>query len=182
MELFASSFNKIKENNNVKNVVIDLTCNGGGRTGSLAYLVSYFTKDPAILINYRLNNSTFEFHYEVDLNQDGKFAGEGDSFEGEYNFYIMTSDSSFSCANHMATLCRNLNFGKVIGQTNGGGSCVISFLANSSGYLYHSSSSWTSLLVEDDKYVTNDNGVKPDIEIAKDKFYDRSYIDELLRV
>ena len=182
MELFASSFNKIKENNNVKNVVIDLTCNGGGRTGSLAYLVSYFTKDPAILINYRLNNSTFEFHYEVDLNQDGKFASEGDSFEGEYNFYIMTSDSSFSCANHMATLCRNLNFGKVIGKTNGGGSCVISFLANSSGYLYHSSSSWTSLLVEDDKYVTNDNGVKPDIEIAKDKFYDRSYIDELLRV
>ena len=180
MDLFASSFNKIKENNNIKNVVIDLTCNGGGLVGGLSYLISYFTKDPAILVHFRLNNSVFEFHYEVDLNQDGVFASEQDSFEGKYNFYVMTSSASFSCANHMATLCRNLGFGKVIGERNGGGSCIVSFLANSSGYLYHSSSAWTSLLKENGECVTNDYGVEPDIKIDASYFYNHQYIDNLL--
>ena len=180
MDLFASSFNKITENDSIKNVVVDLTCNGGGIVSCLAYLIGYFTKDPAILINYRFNNSTFEFHYEVDLNQDGVFAGDEDSFEGKYNFYIMTSNASFSCANHLSTLCRNLGFGKVIGERNGGGSCVISFLANSSGYLYHSSSEWTSLLKENDNFVTNDYGVEPDIKIDASHFYNHQYIDQLL--
>lgn len=179
MDLFASSFNKILEND-VKNVVIDLTCNGGGNVSGLAYLVSYFTKDPAILVNLRLNDSTFEYHYETDLNQDGVFAGEEDSFEEKYDFYIMTSDASFSCANHMAALCRNLGFGKVIGERSAGGSCVISFLANSSGYLYHSSSEWTSLLKENDSFTTTDYGVEPDIAIDPSYLYNRSHIDQLL--
>ena len=180
MELFASSFNKIQENQNVKNVVIDLTCNGGGNVGGLAYLVGYFTKDPEIVTHYRLNNSINEFHYEVDLNQDGVFASDKDTFEGKYNFYIMTSKGSFSCSNHLSTLCRNIGFGKVIGERNGGGSCVISYLCNSTGYLYHSSSTWTSLLKENNEYVTNDNGVEPDIKIDASKFYDHQYIDQLL--
>ncbi|MBQ9266356.1 MAG: hypothetical protein IJ186_04785 [Bacilli bacterium] len=181
MDLFASSFNKIKENNDVENVVVDLTCNGGGNVNGLAYLLGYFTKDPSILIHFGFNNSIYEYHYEVDLNQDGVFAGEGDTFEGKYNFYIMTSDASFSCANHLSTLCRNIGFGKVIGEKNGGGSCVISMLTNSSGYLYHSSSEWTSLLKENGKYSTNDYGVEPDIKIDSSHFYDHEYIDQLLR-
>ena len=182
MDLFASSFNKIIENNNVENVVIDLTCNGGGLVGCMSYLVSYLTKDPAILIHYRLNDSTFEFHYEVDLNQDGAYASDDDTFAGKYKFYVMTSDASFSCGNHFPTICRNLNIAKVIGQKNGGGSCVISALSNSSGYLYHSSSEWTSLLSENGEYITNDYGVEPDIKIDASKFYDHQYIDQLLAV
>ena len=180
MDLFASSFNKIKERTDIENVVIDLSCNGGGNVGCVAYLLSYITKDPAIVVNLKLNDSTYEYHYEVDLNQDGVYSGEEDSFEGKYNFYVMTSDCSFSCANHFATLCRNLNFGKVIGQRNGGGSCIISKICNSSGYIYHSSSSFTSLLLENGSYVTNDNGVEPDINIDPSNFYNRTYIDSIL--
>ena len=80
----------------------------------------------------------------------------------------------------MSTLCRNLGFGKVIGQRNGGGSCVISYLANSSGYLYHSSSEWTSLLKENGEYITNDGGVEPDIKIDPSYYYNHQYIDQLL--
>lgn len=180
MDLFASSFNKIQENANIENVVIDLSCNGGGQVASLAYLLGYCTKDPAIIINTGLNDADIEFHYEVDLNQDGIYAGEGDSFAEKYNFYVLTSEASFSCANHFATLCRNLNFGKVIGQTTGGGSCIVSYLCNSSGYLYHCSSEVTSLLSKDEEYVTNDCGVTPDIEIDSSQFYNRTYIDSIL--
>ena len=180
MDLLASSFNKIEENKNIENVVIDLSCNGGGKVASLAYLLSFFTKDPSIVINFQLNDAIIDFHYEVDLNQDGVYAGDEDTFEGKYNFYVLTSESSFSCANHFATLCRNLNFGKVIGQTSAGGSCIISTLSNSSGYIYHSSSEYTSLLLNNGNYVTNDYGVIPDITIDPSLFYDRAYIDSIL--
>lgn len=70
----------------------------------------------------------------------------------------------------------------VVSGNNGGGSCVISMLSNSSGYLYHSSSEWTSLLSENGEYITNDYGVEPDIKIDASKFYDHQYIDQLLAV
>ena len=180
MDLFASSFNKIEENANVENVVVDLSCNGGGKVASLAYLLSYFTKDPSIVINFQLNDAIIDFHYEVDLNQDGVYAGDEDTFAGKYSFYVLTSNASFSCANHFATLCRNLDFGKVIGQKSSGGSCIISTLSNSSGYIYHSSSEYTSLLLDNGNYVTNDYGVIPDITIDPTRFYDRTYIDSIL--
>ena len=148
--------------------------------GSLAYLLYYLTKDLSILLNFKMNDSTAEFHYEVDLNNDGTFAGDGDTFEGQYNFYIMTSDVSFSCANQLATICRNTGIAKVIGQKNGGGSCIISYICNSSGYLYHSSSSITSMLLKDGNYISNDYGVIPDIEIDPANFYNRAYIDSIL--
>ena len=180
MDLFASSFNKIEENTNIKNVIIDLTCNGGGNVASLAYLISYLTSDPIVVFNLKLNDSTSEFHYEVDLNQDGVYAGERDTFEGKYKFYVLTSESSFSCANFFATICHNLNIGKVIGQRSGGGSCVVSYLCNSSGYIYRCSSEFTSLLLDNGEYVTNDNGVLPDIEIGPSQFYNRTYLDSIL--
>ena len=41
-------------------------------------------------------------------------------------------------------------------------------------------SSYTSLLKGNDKYVTNDNGVEPDIKIDSSHFYDHQYLDQLL--
>lgn len=179
MELMASSFNKIKENE-IDNVVIDLTCNGGGLVTCMSYLLAYFTKDPAIVGHLKLNDAIIDFHYLADLDQDGVYASDTDSFEGKYNFYILTSSASFSCANHLPTLCRNLNCAKIIGEKTAGGSCIISYIGNSSGYIYHSSSEWTSLLLENGQYVTNDNGVEPDIAIDASHFYDHEYIDQLL--
>lgn len=179
MELMASSFNKIIKNN-IDNVVVDLTCNGGGLVNCMPYLLAFFTKDPEIVGHLKLNDTIIDFHYEVDLDRDGVFAGDTDTFAGKYNFYVLTSSASFSCANHFATLCRNMNFGKVIGERSAGGSCIISYLGNSSGYVYHSSSEWTSLLLENEQYVTNDYGVEPDIAIDASHFYDHEYIDQLL--
>ena len=180
MHLFASAFNKIKENENVKNVVIDLTANGGGIVASLSYILAYLTKDPSIVVNLELDNSFIDYHYEVDLNFDGTFASDEDTFEGKYNFYVLISSSSFSCANHLASIVHNIGCAKVIGERSAGGSCIISCLTNSTGYLYHSSSLSTALVKENDKYVSNDLGVEPDIKLDSQYFYNHAYIDEFL--
>ena len=181
MELFASSFNKIKENDKVENVVIDLTCNPGGRTASIAYLLGYLTDDPSVVTAINLNESIIDYHYQVDLDQNGKFGEESDTFKGKYNFYVLTSKASFSCSSLFTTACRNNNLAKVIGEKSGGGSCPISDLCNSSGYFYHSSSELTTLLKTSDGYVTNDGGIEPDIKIEASYFYNHAYIDEVLQ-
>lgn len=180
MELFASSFNKIKENKDVQNVVIDVTCNGGGKVASMSYLIAYLTNDPSIITNLKLNNSLIEYHYEVDLDQDGIYASENDTFKGKYNFYILTSDSSFSCANLTSATCRNNNLATIIGDRSAGGACIISYLCNSSGYIYRSSSEYVLMSKNGDTYVNNDSGIEPDIKIESKYYFDHQYLDELL--
>lgn len=181
MEFFASAFNKIKENNSVKNVVIDLTANSGGRTASMSYLLTYLSKEPSILVNQELDRSVIDYRYQIDLNLDGQFATDLDSFQGKYNFYVLTSDCSFSYANLFATSCKNGGYAKIIGQQSAGGSCVISMICNSTGYLYHSSSEYVQVLFDGTEYKHNDEGVEVDIPLDSSKFYDHAYIDSILR-
>ena len=181
MEFFASAFNKIKENNSIKNVVIDLTANSGGRTASMSYLLAYLSKEPSILVNLDLDRSIIDYRYQIDLNLDGQFATDLDSFQDKYNFYILTSDCSFSCANLFATACKNGGYAKIIGQQSAGGSCVISMLCNSTGFLYHSSSEYVQVLFDGTGYKDNDGGVEVDISLDPAKFYDHTYIDSILK-
>lgn len=180
MEFFASAFNQIEKNENVKNVVIDLTCNTGGNTASLAYLVSYFTDDPVITCARTINDSLVEYHYMADLNQDGIYASSKDTFKDKYKFYILTSGASFSCGNHFPSICKDGGYAKIIGEKTAGGSCTISYISNMSGYIYSSSSGNVSLMKQGDKYVHNDYGVTPDISIPRSDWYNHVKLNELL--
>ena len=181
MELFASAFNKIKENSNIKNVVVDLSGNTGGKTASMAYLLGYLSKDPSILVNLELDRSVIDYHYELDLDLDGNFATDNDSFQDKYNFYVLTSGGTFSCGNLFTTCCKNRGFAKIIGEKSGGGSCVVSLLCNSSGFLYETSSEYINVLIDGDGYKHNDGGVEVDIALDSSKFYDHTYIDSILQ-
>ena len=96
------------------------------------------------------------------------------------NFYVLTSHGTFSCGNLFATICKNNNLAKIIGEQSGGGSCVISYLCNSSGFIYHSSSEYSQVLKDGNGYIHNDDAVPVDIPLEQAKFYDRAYIDSLL--
>ncbi|MBQ8142102.1 MAG: hypothetical protein IJ194_02965 [Bacilli bacterium] len=181
MAFFASSFQTIEKNANIKNVVFDLTCNSGGKTATMAYLLSYLTDDPTIRVNNLLNDSYIEFHYMTDLDQDGVYASNKDTFKDKYQFYVLTSHGSFSCGNHFPSLCKDNGLAKIIGERSAGGSCVISSLSNSSGYLYHSSSEHVAVIKEGDKYVNNDAGVTPDIELDSSYWYDHSKLNQYLK-
>ena len=194
MEFFASSFNQIAQNKGVKNVVIDLTCNTGGKTATMGYLTSYLSKDPFIYINKGMNDAVIEYHYLADLNQDGVYGSDLDSFQGKYKFYVLTSPASFSCGTHLPNICQDNKMATMIGETSAGGSCSISYLSNATGYLYHSSSlniAVTRLQASDcvdpnnpvaeDAYVDNDNGISPEIPLDRSYWYDHSKLDAFLK-
>jgi len=109
------------------------------------------------------------------------YGSDKDTFRGKYNFYILTSGGSFSCGNHLPQICKENGLAKIIGQTSGGGSCSISQISTSSGFIYCGSSENVAVNKSGESYVHADNGVSPDIIISEEDFYNRNKINELLK-
>lgn len=169
---FDMCFEEIKKNDNIKNVVLDLTCNGGGLVLTLPYLAACFTKDPIFLSYDASMDVEREFHYRVDLNHNGVFGDEGDTYEGKYNFFLLTSDFSFSCASALPSIAHIAGV-KMIGKQSGGGACSVGGYADAMGSIYTSSSPLQiGYRDEQGKFVNDDAGVPVDYPLAEDSWYD----------
>ena len=152
----------------VKNVIFDISLNGGGTVGVLLKILTLISKD---------NNSTFTFFdnlskiatiysTQIDSNNDGLYDTK-DCFGNQFNFYILTSDCSFSCGNAFPCLAQNSKDAKIIGQKSGGGECAVAihYLPNSE-YVYHSSTTHIGFCNENyTEFYGVEGGAKPDIEI-----------------
>ncbi len=175
-QAFEASFYRIKQHKEIENVVIDLTCNSGGSAKVLPYVTAFFSDDPTLLFRDTAMGVDKEFHYQVDLNHDHVYGGEGDTFKGQYKFYIMTSDFSFSCANFLPAIAKNSGV-KLIGKKSGGGGASVCVFTDACGSIYNTSSSQKCLLKVGDKYQTIDGGVDVDYPIESDSWYDLAKLD-----
>ena len=173
------------KNTTVKNIVLDLSTNGGGVLGVLFKVLCLLSK----------NNSTKFFYLEdncevlgvvsnsIDLNGDDKY-DEQDCYGSAFNFYLLTSDCSFSCGNALPCLAQKYNIAKIIGQKSGGGECAVGvhYLPNSQ-YVYHSSNLHIGYYDNATETFTGFEGGAPvDIEIKDNsKFYDVNYLNVLIQ-
>ena len=115
-----------------------------------------------------------EVYTKVDINDDGAYTNE-DVFGDDFNFYILTSDCSFSCGNAFPCFAKTNHSAKIIGQKSGGGECAVAihFLPNSQ-YVYHSSNLHLGYYNDENRTFTGfESGAEVDIEIENlDEFYD----------
>ena len=134
--LFYYAFEQIKANGNVKNVVIDLSNNGGGSAAALVSTLGFLSPDGEVRISYRdlLNEDYRVEYYHVDTNLDGSFDDE-DGFGGQYRFYVLTSGSSYSCANAFPYFAQLENQATIIGEQPGGGDCVVAYYIDAYGHV-----------------------------------------------
>ena len=176
---FDVAFNKIKKDTAIKNVVIDLTCNGGGQVSTIPYIAAHFSDDPTIYINDINMGVVKELHYKVDLNHDKKWGDEGDTYKGQYNFFILTSDFSFSCANFLPTVAKFSGV-KVIGKQSGGGACSVGAFSDGSGSFYNFSSPQLCVRPVDNAFAHTDAGVPVDYELDSSSWYDLAKLDQFV--
>lgn len=148
----------------VKNVVIDLTNNGGGLIATLPYVCAFFSDDPSFTVKDTVNGTIRDYHYKVDLNGDGVFGGEGDTFKNDFNFFVLTSGFSFSCGNSLPGIAKN-NGVKIIGERSGGGVSPVGVFMDALGSNF-SLSHYYNMTYKDanGKYVQNDAGIPLDYE------------------
>ena len=108
----------------VDDVIIDLSFNTGGNLGAVLRLFGYMTEEP---IYYSSLNPT-----------DGSAATyffESSYVAFDYEWYIMTSSVTFSAANLMASMAKEMGVATIIGTQSSGGAASIGLFVTPDGTL-----------------------------------------------
>ena len=171
---WSDCMNEILKHQEVKNIVFDITENRGGYIYSFPIFSAIMDDDPRVVQTNMQTGCSTEYHYEVDLNDDGVFGGEGDTFKGKYNFAILTSPASYSAGNITLSLAKSFGFAKILGLSSAGGPCPVALRMDSFGYTFRTSAQLHYPLIIDNEYLSNDEGVPVDARIEAEDFFNVS--------
>lgn len=164
---FKAAFDDIGTHASVKNVVFDLSINGGGTVNQcLAALC--FLEDPdkfTFAQRNQLDGSVTKFKYNVTDENGASLKKSG------YNFYVLTSAFSFSCGNNFPSVCKYQLGVPVVGKKSGGGAGIVKPTQTTDGATFQTSSSREIRGFKDETDFSVDAGVPVDLEIPCEEYY-----------
>lgn len=165
----------MKTDSIIKNVVIDLSCNGGGALDSLSYVAGWLQNYDVLDVRSSINGMRAENYYSVDVNLDKTFDPKDNI--SQLRLFCLVSPASFSCGNYLPSMLKIRQKATILGQTSGGGGCMVKSLGTADGSLYQISGNLVMTVAKNGSFLDIDSGVDPDYRIADPKaFYDRSAI------
>ena len=170
------SFKEIKKNSGINNVVFDVSMNPGGEATALGYALSFISDEP-VKINFKSTMTGATYSEACHIDNDLDPSTDDDSYEGQYNFFILTSLASFSCANAFPCIAKDNGLATIIGSQSGGGDCAVRMMTSEDGSLFQTSST-ASIRHEDGSDV--DGGQKVDYEYPLSDFYDAEKLDSFV--
>lgn len=165
----------------IKQVVLDLSNNGGGSIFDGCYLLAAFLGNSAVAIKDMSTGATSMASYKADTNLDGEFNAD-DTLAGRgLKLYCITSGVTYSCANMVATVFKDSGKVTLIGRTSGGGSCCVQPLSTASGTLFRISGPYRFSFSKNGGFYDNDRGADPDVYVEDlGRLYDRAYVNKLI--
>ncbi len=168
-----------REGSPVENVVLDISLNSGGESAAAAYVIGAFLGNGYYSLRNEATGSMVTDSYQIDLNLDHKF-DEKDSFKG-CNLYCLTSPVSFSCGNFVPNVFKNSNQVKLIGQTSGGGSCMVLPATTASGAEFRVSGEYKLAFTKNGSFYDIDTGAEPDYYIGNiGNYYNRQALTDYI--
>lgn len=170
LSLVYDANNKLKENNKIKNLIIDLSLNGGGLVLASLFMSSWLTKGTSHLKMCSFNNNTYsDISYKADVNGDGIIDNNDYLPDSVENVYVIVTPNSYSCGNLLPCDLRDYASTKLIGNRTGGGCCIVRpNMQTGYGSLYQMSSNYVLCRKDsnENNMMTNDDGVG--VETADD--------------
>lgn len=178
-----------KDGKTVKNIVIDLSRNGGGSGDVVFMLMAMMGKDPYLNFYDGLNGNYVHVDYDADLNFDGSFDEKDDEVTYPYRYAVLASGNSFSCGNLLPLQAKESDI-MLLGDQTGGGACAVIDGVLAEGY-YARIGCYVRLVSA--KHDEVDFGVVPDVtllrrdgdEIDLSQFFDlkliAGYMDEFYK-
>ena len=159
---------KFYETERIENIIIDVSTNGGGVVGVMARLLALMSKNNSSELAMFQEDTSIVVtnNISVDTNNDKEYTND-ETFGNKFNFYILTSDFSFSCGNAFPCYAQRMGI-KIIGENSGGGECAVGvhYMPNSE-YIYHSSRTHLGAYDKETKKFTGfESGAKPDISLV----------------
>ena len=122
--IVVSGLRKAKENASIKNVVLDLSCNGGGSSDVLMMILGLTTGQNQLYGKNILTGQSITITYESDNNFDGVFDEKDKEERFDFNYGVLTTRQAFSCGNLCPIIMRE-GGAVVIGEPTSGGGCCI---------------------------------------------------------
>lgn len=166
----------IKSHTGINRIVLDLSLNGGGNIGAMRRTLGFITDDKIQSCSYNtLSNEYCIDGYYVDVDGDGNYSS--DAYD-EYDWYLLIGINTFSAANLMTSIFKQMKLGKIIGRRSGGGMCSVMplVLADGTAISISSPNSFRYVVEENNKktFYGIEDGIKPDIDFKYENFYNDS--------
>ncbi|MCR4879614.1 MAG: hypothetical protein K5906_01490 [Bacilli bacterium] len=161
----------------VSNVVIDISTNGGGIVQSMMKMVSLLSSSNTSPIYIYFDHTGEIYQYQASISQTG--------FGGIFNFYILTSEYSYSCANAFPFALMKNSLATIIGQTSGGGECALNYGASLPlGVGFAMSSNMHIGYYDGSHFLGNESGatVIEKWQIDYSNFYNLDYLANLISI
>lgn len=153
----------------VKNVVLDLSCNGGGSISAGVYTLGWFLPYGIFSDKNTLTGAQGSFTYASDVNMDGVYNADDRLINSErnrnFNLYCLISPASFSCSNLVASAFKDSDQIRLIGRHTSGGGCTVQHLSMADGTLFATSSNRQVSSVRNGAFTSIDDGVEADITL-----------------
>ena len=129
---------RIENHGGIKNVLLDLSRNGGGNMGATFRVLGLLSDGDLIYgTTNMLSSSGYAITMKADADEDEDY-GDEDAYSS-YNWGILTSSLTFSAANYLACNASFSGTAKIFGERSGGGACPIVGFVNADGSSFHMS-------------------------------------------
>ena len=151
---------KASEDGQIRNVIIDLSTNGGGYSDAAVACISLMTGRDYLCGYNELSKQHFKVYFDIDRNLDGEFDEKDEDVHYDFHYGALVSNASFSCGNLFPFMVRDEG-GVVVGERSGGGSCSIQKAALSEGYDIRISG--CKFKLTDSRNSDLEPGIEPDI-------------------
>ena len=184
IRLFNYAYKQItRENSPVKNVVIDLSNNGGGDANAAVYVIAMVLGTANIALKDTFTGAETIMRIGADLEMNEQYNSYDKALVPlGYRVWCLTSSNSFSCGNLVPAALKMSERVPIVGQSSGGGSCVVLPCASASGTLFQISGNLQLSTVCNGSFYNIDQGIEPDVPLMwPESYYDRESLAEYLR-
>jgi hypothetical protein len=168
-----------RENSPIENVVIDLSCNGGGHADTAIFAMAWFLGEASIGMKDTMTHAMCSSTYRCDANRDRKF-DDSDTVKDK-NLFCLVSPVSFSCGNLVPCIFKESDRVTLIGRPSGGGACPVLNASTAWGTSFQISSNLRLSFLKNGSFYDVDRGAEPDFALTRfDQYYDRAALTDYI--
>ena len=168
-----------RQDSPIKNVVLDLSLNIGGQADAAVFVISWFLGEAQVSVQSTFTGAQGTNVYRADVNADREF----DEKDTVYlkNLYCLISPESFSCGNLVPWVFHASGIVTLIGNTSGGGSCIVMPMCTAWGTIFQSSGPNRLAFIKNGSFYDIDLGVEPDVHLTRpNTYYDRDALTKII--
>ena len=168
-----------REDSPIENVVIDLSCNGGGDANAAEFTIAWFLGMGSVGMEDAMTGAMCVSSYRADVNRDHVF-DEKDTL-GDRRLFCLISPVSFSSGNLVPCMFKESGLVTLLGRNSAGGACVIQPISSAWGTSFRISSPRRLSFMKNGSFYDIDRGAEPDFVLTTPAvFYNRAALTEYL--